>query len=67
MAAGRLDDLAKTVDEGNKILAEKDYGKVLMDLRPVGPGHPKSWLMQKKSPSTAARIANLIGEEHIAS
>lgn len=48
MASGKAEDLKRTIEEGVKILAAKDYERVLVDVRPIALDHPPGWLTGKR-------------------
>ena len=60
IASGKFQDLKETMEEGKRILREKDYRQVLVDVRPITAEHPKFWLMYRKSPHLAADLKRLL-------
>lgn len=40
---GSVKDIAKLLQEGEKILSEEDYWEIFNDTRPVKEGHPEDW------------------------
>ena len=59
IASGKVDDLKRVLDEGEQILLEKKYEKVLVDVRPVTKEHPHSWLPARQSPHLASSLSEL--------
>ena len=63
VASGKVDDLKRTIEQGVQILADKDYARILIDVRPLAPDHPPGWLMRKQVPHLASDIARLMEED----
>jgi hypothetical protein len=62
MLEGGSDDLGEVIQEGRKILEERNYRKVLSDTRPVADGHPYDWLRAMRNPGSIARIRAMMAE-----
>lgn len=57
LATGKVDDLKRVLDEGEEIFASKAYAKILVDVRPITPDHPHSWLPARQSPHLASSLS----------